>query len=113
MRVKRTSWAGTRPYRGFTCVKNNRRWDRVRNRGAHSSGMLREIPKRGQKTEMFTTVSVKRGVGGLEIENKGLYETRGTHIFEALPRTFHRDFFLKHESSHCFNVSVNVLYIQK
>ena len=52
-------------------------------------GNIREIPIRGEKTEMFTTVTVKRGMGGVKIESKGLSETRGTGMSEATPTTFY------------------------
>ena len=38
---------------------------------------------------MLTTIHVKRGVGGCEIESKGLSETRGTGMCEYILPTFH------------------------
>ena len=43
------------------------------------------MPRIGEKTEMFTTIPVKKGVGGWKFESKGVSKTRGTGMFEALP----------------------------
>ena len=42
----------------------------------------------GEKTEIFTTVPVKRGMGGCKIDIKGLSKTRGTGMCEATPPHF-------------------------
>ena len=39
------------------------------------------MPRRGEKIEMFTTVPVKKGVGGWKFESKGVSKTRGTGMF--------------------------------
>ena len=41
-------------------------------RGLQCQAKIREIPRIGENTEMFTNVPVRRGVGSCEIESKGL-----------------------------------------
>ena len=60
--------------------------------GEQCSGKIREMSRRGDKTEMSTTVPIKRVVGGCEIESKRLSKNRGAGMCESLPPTFYRVF---------------------
>ena len=62
---------------------------------------------------MFTTLPVKRGVGGCKIDSKGLSKIRGTGMCEPPFSTFYIVYPLKHELCYYIKGIVTVLYIKK
>ena len=62
----------------------------VSKRGAQCSGKIWEIMRRGDKNDMFTTITIKRGVGGCKIDSKALYKMIGNGVYDLPSPTFYR-----------------------